>query len=117
MYAADQQLKDIFADGGLEARWKRHQQMRDMTHEWALNRDFGLFAQAGYRSNTVTTVHNTRDIDVNAMASFMQTKGYAMDKGYGKIKGTTFRIAHMGDLRPAILEDVLTGLDEFLQQA
>ena len=113
MYAADKQLDDILAEG-LENRWARHQQMRDVTHQWALERDFGLFAQAGYRSNTVTTIDNTRGIDVNDMAKFMAGKGFAMDKGYGKIKGKTFRIAHMGDMQPAVLEEVLTGLDEFL---
>lgn len=113
MFAADKQLDDILAEG-LENRWTRHQQMRDVTHQWALGRDFGLFAQEGYRSNTVTTVANTRGIDVNAMAKFMAGKNFAMDKGYGKIKGETFRIAHMGDMQPATLEEVLDGLDEFL---
>jgi aspartate aminotransferase-like enzyme len=37
-----------------------------------------------------------------------------MDKGYGKIKGATFRIAHMGDMQPDTLEEVLSGLDEFI---
>ncbi len=113
MFAADKQLEDVLAEG-LESRWARHQQMRDMTHHWALERDFGLFAQEGYRSNTVTTVENTRQIDVNEMAKFMKGKGFEMDKGYGQIKGRTFRIAHMGDMQPATLEEVLAGLDEFL---
>jgi aspartate aminotransferase-like enzyme len=116
MFAADKQLDDILAEG-LENRWSRHQQMRDVTHQWALEREFGLFAQDGYRSNTVTTVANERGIDVNDMAKFMAGKGFAMDKGYGKIKGETFRIAHMGDMQPAMLEEVLGGLDEFLGDA
>jgi aspartate aminotransferase-like enzyme len=37
-----------------------------------------------------------------------------MDKGYGRIKGKTFRIAHMGDMQAAMLEEVLAGLDEFM---
>jgi predicted phosphoserine aminotransferase len=114
MFAADTQLDDILAEG-LENRWKRHMQMRDLTHKWALARDFGLFAQDRYRSPTVTTVDNReRGIDVNEMAKFMQGKGFAMDKGYGKIKGTTFRIAHMGDMDVNTLEEVLSGLDDFL---
>jgi predicted phosphoserine aminotransferase len=114
MFAADTQLDDILAEG-LENRWKRHMQMRDLTHKWALAQDFGLFAQDGYRSPTVTTVDNReRGIDVNEMAKFMQGKGFAMDKGYGKIKGTTFRIAHMGDMDVNTLEEVLSGLDDFL---
>jgi aspartate aminotransferase-like enzyme len=88
--------------------------MRDLTHHWAAQRGFGLFAQDGYRSNTVTAVANTIDMDVNQMAKFMVGKGFEMDKGYGKIKGKTFRIAHMGDMQPAELEEVFAGLDEFL---
>jgi aspartate aminotransferase-like enzyme len=73
-----------------------------------------MFAREGYRSNTVSTIANTREMDVNEMASFMKTKHFAMDKGYGKIKGKTFRIAHMGDMSAATLEEVLAGLDEYL---
>jgi predicted phosphoserine aminotransferase len=117
MYAADKQLDDILNEG-LENRWQRHINMRGITHEWSLTRGFGLFAQEGYRSPTVTTVDNReKNIDVNAMAKFMETqKGFAMDKGYGKIKGPTFRIPHMGDMQVSTLEEVLDGLDEFLQQ-
>ena len=113
MFAADQQLDDILAEG-LENRWQRHLQMRDRTHAWALEHDFGLYARDGYRSPTITAVHNTRGIDVNEMAAFMAGRGFAMDKGYGNIKGTTFRIGHMGDMQPSTLEEILGGLDDFL---
>lgn len=115
MYAADKQLDDIMAEG-VENRWARHLQMRDMTIAWALSRNLGLFAQDGYRSPTVTTVANTLGFDIDAMARFMGGKGFSMDKGYGQIKGKTFRIAHMGDMQVATLEEVLAGLDEFLAQ-
>jgi aspartate aminotransferase-like enzyme len=113
MFAADKQLSDVLAEG-LNARWSRHIQMREMTTAWAENRAMGLFAQEGYRSPTVTTVANGRNINLDDMAKFMGGKGFSMDKGYGKIKGKTFRIAHMGDMQPAILEEVLAGLDEFI---
>jgi predicted phosphoserine aminotransferase len=113
MFAADVQLDAILAEG-LDARWARHLQMRDLTLAWADARDLGGFAQEGYRSPTVTTVANPRGFDVDAMAKFMGGKGFSMDKGYGKIKGKTFRIAHMGDMTVATLEEVLAGLDEFL---
>jgi len=117
MYAADKQLEDIINSEGLENRWKRHLQMQEITHNWAIDRGFGLFAQEGYRSPTVTTVDNReKGIDVNEMAKFMDGRGFAMDKGYGKIKGPTFRIAHMGDMQVSVLEEVLDGLDAFLAQ-
>ncbi len=113
MFAADKQLDDILAEG-LQNRWARHIQMRDMTIAWANAREMGIFSQEGYRSPTVTTVANGRNINVDEMAKFMGTKGFSMDKGYGKVKGKTFRIAHMGDMSASTLEEVLSGLDEFL---
>lgn len=114
MFAADRQLDDILAEG-LENRWKRHIQMRDITLNWANARGFGGFAQEGYRSPTVTTVDNReRNVNVDEMAKFMGTKGFTIDKGYGKIKGKTFRIAHMGDMSIDTLEELLAGFDEFL---
>jgi predicted phosphoserine aminotransferase len=113
MFAADKQLDDILAEG-LDNRWARHLQMRDLTIQWADSRAMGLFAQDGYRSPTVTAVANGRGISVDDMAKFMSGKGFSMDKGYGKIKGQTFRIAHMGDMTISTLEEVLAGLDEFL---
>ncbi|NWG15286.1 MAG: alanine--glyoxylate aminotransferase family protein [Chloroflexi bacterium] len=113
MFAADKQLDDILAEG-LDNRWARHLNMRDLTIQWADSRAMGLFAQDGYRSPTVTAVANGRGISVDDMAKFMSGKGFSMDKGYGKIKGQTFRIAHMGDMTVSTLEEVLAGLDEFL---
>jgi len=113
IYAADRQLEDVLAEG-LENRWQRHTQMREITHQWVNNRGFGFFAQEGYRSPTITCVDNTREIDVFEMANYMADHGYEIDKGYGKIKGQTFRIAHMGDIPVNILEEYLSELDAFL---
>lgn len=116
MFAADAQLQQILSQG-IEARWQRHRELRAATHRWALERGFGLFAQAGYRSDTVTTVDNTLGIDVEALDRFMQAEiGFAMDKGYGKIKGKTFRLPHMGDVTMAMLQEVLDGIDSFLAE-
>jgi aspartate aminotransferase-like enzyme len=113
MFAADRQLDDVLAEG-LDNRWARHLHMRDMTIGWATEREMGLYAEDGYRSPTITCVANGRGIDMDEMAKFMGGKGFSMDKGYGKIKGKTFRIAHMGDMQPSVLEEVLGGLDEFM---
>lgn len=113
MFAADRQMDDILAEG-LDARWARHMHMREMTTGWALDRGHGLFAEDGYRSPTITCVDNQRGMDIDEMAKFMAGKGWTMDKGYGKLKGKTFRIAHMGDMQPAELEEILAGVDEFV---
>lgn len=112
--AALQQMRDI-ANEGLENRWKRHQQMQNRSVEWALGHGFDLFAPDGFRSPTVTTVHNTIGIDVSAMAVNMLENGFAIDKGYGKLKGKVFRIAHMGDMQMDILEEILSLMDKFIK--
>lgn len=114
MFAADRQMDIILAEG-IEARWARHRAMRDIASRWVLEREFGLYAQEGYRSDTVTTVENTLGIDVNALDAFMRSEiGFAMDKGYGAIKGLTFRLPHMGDMTTKTLREVLGGIDSFM---
>lgn len=116
LFATDEQLQAVLAEG-LEARWARHAALAERTQQWALARGFGLFAEEGARSPTVTAVDNReRGIDVAALAAFAERNDYAIDQGYGKIKGKTFRIAHMGDMTVADLEAVLAVYDEFLNQ-
>ncbi|MDD2501136.1 MAG: alanine--glyoxylate aminotransferase family protein, partial [Geobacter sp.] len=76
-----------------------------------LDHGFELFAPEGARSVTLTSVANSRGIDLAAVKKQLGEKGYAFDDGYGKIKGKTFRIAHMGDMQPAELEEFLAVLD------
>ena len=101
---------------GLEQRWQRHLTMRDRTIEWTQSRGFDLFAKEGYRSPTVTTVANNLGIDVTDLTAFMLTRGWAIDKGYGQIKGKTFRVPHMGDMTMDILNAVLADIDAYLEQ-
>ena len=112
--AALQQMRDI-AREGLENRWQRHLHMRDRSIEWAVEHGFDLFAPEGFRSPTVTTVQNTIGVDVGAMASYMLANGFAIDKGYGKLKGKVFRIAHMGDMQMDTLEEILLLMDKFIK--
>jgi len=113
IYAADRQLDDVLAEG-LDNRWARHLRLREMAHAWAAQHGFGLFAQEGYRSPTVTAVANSRGMDTQALAAFMLGRGFAIDTGYGPLKGQTFRIAHMGDMSETMLQEVLDGLSIFV---
>ncbi len=114
LYALDIQLDNMMAEG-MENRFARHLAMRDRTIEWALSRDFTLFADLPYASPTVTTVNNNLGIDIGALNQFLRTKGMILSNGYGaKLKGKTFRIAHMGDLQMSDLEPLYTAVDEYL---
>ncbi len=113
MYAADRQLDDILAEG-LEARFARHERMAQMTRQWVERAGLALFSEEGYHSPTVTTVANTRDIDISALNAFLRERGMVISNGYGKLKGKTFRIAHMGDTQPEDMEALFAAMDEFL---
>ena len=112
LWALDAALDRILAEG-LEARFKRHAQLADRVRDWAQEK-FDLFAEAGYRSQTVTCVSNTRAIDVKALNGFLKSKGRQISDGYGPLKGQTFRIAHMGEIQLPDVEEVLALIDGFL---
>ncbi len=116
MYALDRQLADILAEG-LEQRFGRHAELARMTREWAEELGFGLFAEPGVASQTVTVVANTRNIDVSAMNHALAARGLSIADGYGGLKGKTFRIAHMADTSEADMRELFGAMNEYLSHA
>jgi len=96
MYALDYQLDKILEQEGLDNRFKRHQEMADYVRAWA-KEHFELFAEEQYASNSLTTVKNTKGINVKELNQKLGERGYAISNGYGDLKEKTFRIAHMAD--------------------
>ncbi len=113
LYALEQQLTDMVAEG-MEARWARHEAMRDMTIHWAKARGLTLFAAAGYESPTVTCINNDTNLDISGLNKFLRQRGMIISNGYGNLKGKNFRIAHMGDLQMSDMEELFAAIDEFL---
>jgi len=114
MWALDAALDRMMAEG-LEARFARHARMADRVRGWAQER-FGLFAEAGYRSQTVTCVDNTRAIDVAALNAFLRANDMQISEGYGPLKDKTFRIAHLGEIQLHDLDGLLAQIDHFLER-
>jgi aspartate aminotransferase-like enzyme len=111
-YALRSKLEDIEAEG-LENRYARHLKNAEITRRWALERGFELFPASGYESIGLTCVKNSRGVDVPKMiAHLKEHHSCIIDGGYGKIKGTTFRISHMGDETTETIEQLLSWLDE-----
>jgi len=113
LYALDLQLERMLAEG-MPARIERHRQLAEMAQAWGSDR-FGLFAAEGYRARTVTAVVNTRSLDVSALNAHLAGEGMSLANGYGRLKGSTFRIGHMGEMRPADLQALLDSIDDFLR--
>lgn len=107
------QLDYIFAEG-MQERFDRHARLAQMTQEWALRQGFGLMAEEGYRSPTVTTVTNTRQIDVEALNAYLAGEQMEISNGYGIYKDKAFRIAHMGEVRESDLARLFAAIECFL---
>ncbi len=112
VFALQSKLDDIFQEG-LDLRFERHQQMAKMTHQWVRDRGFRLFPREGYESVTLSCVANQKNVDVAAWIKRLRERHHCViDGGYGKIKGTTFRIAHMGDETTEMISQLLKYLDD-----
>lgn len=116
VYALDMQLQRILKEG-LEARFARHAAMAELTQKWALERGLDLYAPEGYRSKTVTTIDNTKGIDVSKLNAFLGERGMRIANGYGQLKGKTFRIGHMGELGLSDMEELFAAMDEYLESS
>ncbi len=120
VYALASKLEDIFAEG-LEARFARHRQTSQMTRDWAARHGFTLFPETGFESVTLTCVNNGakpggRVVDVPKLQKLVKDQGFLIDGGYGKIKGTTFRISNMGDETETTMKQLFAALDNAMKQ-
>jgi aspartate aminotransferase-like enzyme len=115
IYGLRHKLEEFFTEG-LDVRYARHLTMAQMTREWVKSRGFELFPKAGYESVTLTCVKNNKGVDVPKLQKALREKyRVQMDGGYGKIKGSTFRIAHMGDETPETVGQYHAWIDDCLK--
>jgi len=115
IFALDFQLDRILAEG-LDNRFARHSAMAKRVQDWAEEHDLSTYAPEGYRSQTVTTIKNERGINVSDLNAFLKERGMRIAGGYGPIKETTFRIAHMGEIQIADIEKLLEAMEEYLKK-
>jgi aspartate aminotransferase-like enzyme len=120
VYALASKLQDIFTEG-LEARYARHRRTNQMTRDWAARHGFTLFPEKGFESLTLTCVSNGarpggRVVDVPKLQKLVKDQGFLIDGGYGKIKGTTFRISNMGDETEETMGQLFAAMDAAMKQ-
>ena len=118
VYALASKLDDIFAEG-LDTRYARHLRLAQNTRDWAAKHGFSLYPEQGFESVTLTCVNNGarpggRAIDVAKFQKLVKDQGFLIDGGYGKIKGTTFRISNMGDETDQTMSVLYAAMDRAL---
>ena len=115
MYGLDYQLDKALREG-ISARYARHQKMADMVRDWAAKRMDGMFPEAGYQSNSLAVINRGAGFDFDDFHSKLKARGYEISNGYGDIKEKTFRIGHMGDTTPEMMAELLSVMDDIMEE-
>jgi aspartate aminotransferase-like enzyme len=115
MFALQEQFRRMESEG-YEQRFRRHREMGARVRDWA-GRKFGLFAEEGARSETVTCITNTRAIDVSGLILKLADRGFGLGNGYGRLKEKTFRVGHMGDHTVDGIAGLLEAIDAALSES
>jgi aspartate aminotransferase-like enzyme len=83
-----------------------------MVHEWGAKHNFVLLPPKGFRSRSLSCFITPANLDqAGWIKSVIMKHGFAINGGYGKIKGKTFRISNMGNETEETMQDLLDALD------
>jgi aspartate aminotransferase-like enzyme len=116
IYALKSKLADIKAEGA-DVRYARHARLNKTVRDHMLAKGFKLFPKEGHGSVTLNCFANTLNVDLSALNKLLKSKhGLVIDGGYGKLKGTTFRISNMGDETDETIAALLKSLDAALAE-
>lgn len=102
-WALDLQLQRMLAEG-VEERWARHRRLQQQTLAWAEGHGCEAVAAPEARSWTVSCLRPPAGISAPRLITALAEKGFTVASGYGRWKGETFRIGHMGEVREDDLE-------------
>jgi aspartate aminotransferase-like enzyme len=106
----------------IERRWERHTAMSEHTHSWVhelrqrVGAAFDVYAPLDACTSTVTAVTLPPGLSGDAIVKGVAERGFVIGGGYGKLKGSTIRIGHMGDHTMEGLEAVLEATAEAIEE-
>jgi aspartate aminotransferase-like enzyme len=107
LYALEVQLARIDREGGIEARWKRHDAMRRRVETWGAETGVTFLPREGRHSWTVSCLRLPEGKHSKDVVAALKQQGWTIGGGYGPLKDSTIRIGHMGDHTVAALDELL----------
>lgn len=116
LYALKHKVNAI-AQEGLENRYARHTKLNKMLIAWANKHGLKSIAPPSAQSQTLLCIDNKDNrIDVPAFIKALKNKhNILINGGYGKIKGTTFRISNMGNETETTINHLTQCLDDIIK--
>ena len=107
----------MLEEEGLEAVYERHARLARAVQAGLQALGFQLFAQEGYRSNTVTSAVPPPGLDVAAFRTMLDTKyGVVIAGGQGKMTGKMVRVGHLGAIAEGDVVQVLWAIEQALEE-
>ncbi|HEV2036578.1 MAG TPA: alanine--glyoxylate aminotransferase family protein [Candidatus Dormibacteraeota bacterium] len=107
----------MIEEEGLEAVFDRHARLARATQAGLQALGFQLFAQDGYRSNTVTSAVPPPGLDVAALRKLLEQKhGVVIAGGQGKMTGKMVRVGHLGAIAEGDVVQVLWAIEQALEE-
>src|SRR6266705_2060607 len=115
LYALEVQLARIDREGGIEARWKRHDAMRRRVEAWSAAVGVKFLPREGRHSWTVSCLRLPEGKHSKDVVGALKQQGWTIGAGYGALKDSTIRIGHMGDHTVAALDELLPLIGQALE--
>ena len=107
----------MLEEEGLTNVYERHERLARAAQAGLQALGFRLFAQDGYRSNTVTSALPPPGLDVSALRQLLNARyGVVIAGGQGKMTGKMVRVGHLGAVAEGDVVQVTWALEQALEE-
>jgi len=107
----------MIEEEGLNNVYERHARLARATQAGLQALGFELYAQEGYRSNTVTSAVPPPGLDVNALRKVIDSKyGVVIAGGQAKMAGKMVRVGHLGAVADGDVVQVIWAIEQALEE-
>ncbi|MDA4111684.1 MAG: alanine--glyoxylate aminotransferase family protein, partial [Thaumarchaeota archaeon] len=114
-FALDEALRVVLEEG-LERRFKRHEICAAAFYSAFSSLGLKAFAEEEFKSRTVIGINYPAGIDDKKFRTFLETKfGIMIAGGFGKLKGSMFRVGSMGEINETMLTLTVDAIGQSLR--
>ncbi len=114
-FALDEALKMVIEEG-LENRFGRHEICANAFYAAFAKLGLKAFAKEEFRSRSVIGINYPTGIDDKSFRAFLDEKyGIQIAGGFGKLKGSMFRVGSMGEINPALVTLAVDAIGQSLK--
>src|SRR6266705_3724716 len=107
----------MIEEEGLFAVYERHERLARGTQAGLQALGFQLYAQEGYRSNTVTSALPPAGLDVAALRTALNDRyGVVIAGGQAKMAGKMIRVGHLGAVAAGDVVQVVWAIEQALEE-